>query len=225
MVRDLLGYRIKNKNHLEFVNEMEKYYIYKDNVYQIIRMSKHYKLDGGWYVDIFVRNAYTGKRSNFLMPLNKFREKQLLKFKPRNNNKLKQKNERISDMVSETIDITHEVDDTYFESKNDFIKFSKQIIKIFDKLIKVGYRNICFDFRTGYYTEYGETYPTLNLEFSYDRKKTNIELEAEKAKLKEKLELEKFYKSLEGKLPEDAILGIMSNDTLKQMYLEGKILL
>ena len=88
MVRDVLGHRIKNKNHLEFVNEMEKYYIYKDNVYQIIRMSKHYKLDGGWYVDVFVRNAYTGKRSNFLMPLNKFMEKQLLKFKPRNNYRL-----------------------------------------------------------------------------------------------------------------------------------------
>ena len=87
MVRDVLGYRIKNKNHLEFVNEMEKYYIYNDNVYQIIRMSKHYKLDGGWYVDMFVRNAYTGKRSNFLMPLNKFREKQLLKFKPHTNHK------------------------------------------------------------------------------------------------------------------------------------------
>ena len=27
------------------------------------------------------------------MPLNRFREKQLLKFKPRNNNKLKEKNE------------------------------------------------------------------------------------------------------------------------------------
>ena len=94
MVRDLLGYRIKNKNHLEFVNEMEKYYIYNDNVYQIIRMSKHYKLDGGWYVDILTRNSGTNKVSKIFITYKTFKSKKLYDKKPKIRSKIKEQNEK-----------------------------------------------------------------------------------------------------------------------------------
>jgi hypothetical protein len=89
MVRDLLGYRIRRHCYLEFYKEMEKYYIYNDKIYQIIRMSKHYKLDGGWYVDISIRNINTNKISSIFIPYKIFKEKKLYDKKP----KLKEQNE------------------------------------------------------------------------------------------------------------------------------------
>lgn len=85
MLRDVMGYRIKRQCYLEFYNEMEKYYIYKNNVYQIIRMSKHYKLDGGWYVDILIRNIDTNKMSKIFIPYKTFKEKKLFNKRPRSN--------------------------------------------------------------------------------------------------------------------------------------------
>lgn len=89
MLRDLLGYRIVNPMYLEFHREMEKYYIYNDKIYQIIRMSKRYKLDGGWYVDISIRNIKTNKISSIFIPYKTFKEKKLYDKKP----KLKEQNE------------------------------------------------------------------------------------------------------------------------------------
>jgi hypothetical protein len=166
MLRDVLGHRIRKHCYFEFVNEMEKYYIYKDNVYQIIRMSKHYKLDGGWYVDVFVRNAYTGKRSNYLMPLKNFRERTLFKNKPKIN-----KDNTSLNFINEKFDVTDKISQTCFESEYDFKKFSNKIISFFSLLKRRGYKNISLNFSDGYYVEYGETYSTLKFEFSYDRLK------------------------------------------------------
>lgn len=77
MIRDILGNRIKNIRFLEFHSKMEKFYIYNNKIYQIIRMYKHYKLDGGWYVEMFIRNVETNKRRTILMSLTKFKEKVL----------------------------------------------------------------------------------------------------------------------------------------------------
>lgn len=77
MIRDVLGNKIKDVRFLKFHSEMEKFYIYNNKIYQIIRMSRHYKLDGGWYVEMFIRNAETNKRKTILMPLIKFKEKVL----------------------------------------------------------------------------------------------------------------------------------------------------
>ena len=82
MLRDLLGYRIVNPIYLEFHREMEKYYIYNDKIYQIIRMSKHYKLDG-WYVDILIRNIDTNKVSKIFIPYKTFKSKKLYDKKPK----------------------------------------------------------------------------------------------------------------------------------------------
>lgn len=83
MVRDLLSNRIKDVKCLEFIYVMEKYYIYNSNVYQIIRASKHYKLDGGWYVDVLIRNANTGKKNSYSMRLKEFKERTYYTKKPR----------------------------------------------------------------------------------------------------------------------------------------------
>src|SRR5574344_931504 len=171
MLRDVLGHRIRKHCYFEFVNEMEKYYIYKDNVYQIIRMSKHYKLDGGWYVDVFVRNAYTGKRSNYLMPLKSFRERTLFKNKPTQSEQTKfvrkiNKDNTSLNFINEKFDVTDKISETYFESEYDFKKFSNKIISFFSLLKRRGYKKISLNFSDGYYVEYGETYSTLKFEFS-----------------------------------------------------------
>lgn len=82
MLRDVLGHRIRRQCYFEFANEMEKYYIYNNNAYQIIRMSKHYKLDG-MYVDILIRNIDTNKVSSIFIPYKTFKEKKLFKKRPR----------------------------------------------------------------------------------------------------------------------------------------------
>ncbi len=82
MLRDLLGYRIVNPMYLEFHREMEKYYIYNDKIYQIIRISKHSKLDG-WYVDILIRNIDTNKVSKIFIPYKTFKSKKLYDKKPK----------------------------------------------------------------------------------------------------------------------------------------------
>lgn len=93
MLRDLLGYRIVNPMYLEFHKEMEKYYIYNDKIYQIIRMLKHSKLDG-WYVDILIRNIDTNKVSKIFIPYKTFKSKKLYDKKPKIRSKIKVQNEK-----------------------------------------------------------------------------------------------------------------------------------
>ena len=76
MLRDLLGYRIVNPMYLEFHREMEKYYIYNDKIYQIVRVSKSYRLDGGWYVEMLIKKS-NGNFKTIEMTLDDFRKKQL----------------------------------------------------------------------------------------------------------------------------------------------------
>lgn len=77
MVRDVLGYKVKNHKQLRMLHYIEKYYIYNNNVYQIIRLSKHFKLDAGSYVDMFIVNIKTNKRKNITLSLDSFLNKKL----------------------------------------------------------------------------------------------------------------------------------------------------
>lgn len=88
MVRDIFGYKVKNHRHLRMLHYMEKYYIYNNNVYQIIRVSKHFKLDCGYIVDMFVMNIKTNKKSSISLSLNNFLEKKLFIKKPNLNKSL-----------------------------------------------------------------------------------------------------------------------------------------
>ena len=76
MIRDLLGNRIKKNEFLEFYYEMGKFYSYNDKIYQIVRVSKSYRLDGGWYVEILIKKS-SGNFKTIEMTLDDFRKKQL----------------------------------------------------------------------------------------------------------------------------------------------------
>jgi len=61
MLRDLLGNRVKNNNHKRQQRLMERYYIFNNKVYQIIRAGISYKLDGGMYYSFTVQDINTKK--------------------------------------------------------------------------------------------------------------------------------------------------------------------
>lgn len=85
MVRDLLGYRIRKPISKEMQEYMEKFYIYNNKIFQIIRISKHYKLDGGFWVDFTIQNIETKKIFSHSMSLKLFKEKKLFSLKPKLN--------------------------------------------------------------------------------------------------------------------------------------------
>ncbi len=76
MVRDLLENRIKKNEFLEFYYEMGKFYHYNDKIYQIVRVSKSYRLDDGWYVEMLIKKS-NGNFKTIEMTLDDFRKKQL----------------------------------------------------------------------------------------------------------------------------------------------------
>jgi hypothetical protein len=84
MVRDLDGNKIKNKRYLQYIELMEKYYIYNNNVYQIIRAIQNYKLDGGWYIEALIKNVKTNKRKMLTLKREIFLNKKLYTKKPNN---------------------------------------------------------------------------------------------------------------------------------------------
>ena len=61
MYRDMLGNRVKNHNHLKKQELMERYYIFNNKVFQIIRAGNSCKLDGGMCYSFTVQNIKTKK--------------------------------------------------------------------------------------------------------------------------------------------------------------------
>ena len=127
-------------------------------------------------------------------------------------------------MAYDSLDITNDVQ-TYFESKEEFIEFSNKILKTFDDLEKSGYKNINLNIDAKTYSEYGETYPYLNVSFDYEREQTKEEIAEEN----KRLEIENLNKQIQnelvGKLSSNSIGAIIFNDDLKKLYLDGNIII
>lgn len=83
MVRDLDGNKIKDNRYLQYIELMEKYYIYNNNVYQIIRAIECYKLDGGWYIEALIKNVKTNKRKLLKIKRELFLNKKFYTRKPK----------------------------------------------------------------------------------------------------------------------------------------------
>lgn len=82
MVRDLEGNRIKNKRYLKYMELMEKYYIYNNTVYQIIRAIEYYKLDSGWHIEALIKNVNTNKKKMLIIKRDLFLNKKFYIKKP-----------------------------------------------------------------------------------------------------------------------------------------------
>lgn len=127
-------------------------------------------------------------------------------------------------MAYDNLNISNDVQ-TYFESKEEFIEFSNKIINHFDDLEKLGYKNINLNIDASTYSEYGEVYPQLSINFEYEREQTQEEIDEENKKLEEKKINKKIKQELLGKLSNHSIGSIIFNDDLKKLYLDGKIII
>lgn len=127
-------------------------------------------------------------------------------------------------MAYDNLNISNDVQ-TYFESKEEFIEFSNKIINHFDDLEKLGYKNINLNIDASTYSEYGEVYPQLSINFEYEREQTQEEIDEENKKLEEEKINKKIQQELLGKLSNNSIGSIIFNDDLKQLYLDGKIII
>ena len=114
---------------------------------------------------------------------------------------------------------------TYFERPEEWTEFYCKILERFEALAKKGYKDICFNIDTGHYSEYGETYSNVKLVFNYTRELTKIELLKEQKEKDKKKEDERIFSELCGKLSTNSIGSIIHNDDLRELYLEGKILI
>lgn len=125
-------------------------------------------------------------------------------------------------MVYDKLDITNDLQ-TYFESKEEFIEFSNKILEHFDNLEKLGYQNINLNMNANTYSEYGEQYPYLSIQFDYEREETQQEIDEENNKIEEDKINKQITNELVGKLSSNSIGSIIFNDDLRQLYLDGKI--
>lgn len=126
--------------------------------------------------------------------------------------------------VYEELDITFEDGiNVYFERPEEFTEFYCRILERFENLEKRGYKDICFNIDTAQYSEYGETYSNVKLVFNYTRELSELELSKEQEEKEKKLEDEKIFSELCGKLSTNSIGSIMQNDDLRKLYLEGNI--
>lgn len=126
--------------------------------------------------------------------------------------------------VYEELDITFEDGiNLYFERPEEFTEFYCKILEQFENLEKRGYKDICFNIDTGQYSEYGETYSNVKLVFNYTRELSELELSKEQEQKEKKLEDEKIFSELCGKLSTNSIGSIMQNEDLRKIYLEGNI--
>lgn len=126
--------------------------------------------------------------------------------------------------VYEELDITFEDGmTTYFERPEEWIEFYCKILEQFENLEKRGYKDICFNISPYSYTEYGDSYTDVKLVFNYTRELSELELLNQQKQEAKKLEDEKIFSELCGKLSTNSIGSIMQNEDLRKLYLEGDI--
>lgn len=126
--------------------------------------------------------------------------------------------------VYESLDITDNFS-TYFESTEEWSEFYSKILEEFQNLEKKGYTDIYFDISSERYSEYGEEYSDVKLRFNYTRAVTPEEFaEEQKEKAKDE-EDNKIFSELCGKLSTNSIGSILHNEDLRELYLNGKILI
>ena len=126
--------------------------------------------------------------------------------------------------VYESLDITDNFC-TYFESTEEWTEFYCKIQEQFEDLENRGYTDICFDISSERYSEHGEEYSDVKLRFNYTRNVTPEEIaEEQKEKAKDE-EDNKIFSELCGKLSTNSIGSILHNEDLRELYLNGKILI
>ena len=114
---------------------------------------------------------------------------------------------------------------TYFESTEEWTEFYCRIQEQFEDLENRGYTDICFDISSERYSEYGEEYSDVKLRFNYTRQVTPEELIAEQKEKAKDEEDNKIFSELCGKLSTNSIGSILHNEDLRELYLNGKILI
>lgn len=126
--------------------------------------------------------------------------------------------------VFEELDVT-DYYNTYFDYIEEIDEFCCKIKEQFEDLERRNYKNVCFRFDIHSYTEYEDTYTDVRLIFSWERELSDDEIQKEQNEKAKKLEDEKIFSELCGKLSTNSIGSIMQNDDLRKLYLEGKILI
>lgn len=90
MIRDLENNRIKQRINPSLFQYFEKFYIYNNKIFQIIRITSVFKLDGGTYYDIKFRNIKSKKVNSTSIHKSKFLSRKLYHTIGKANNDLKQ---------------------------------------------------------------------------------------------------------------------------------------
>ena len=80
----------------------------------------------------------------------------------------------------------------YWESKQEFKEWSEEIIKQFEEYEALNYENIVLSYNVSNYTEYGESFNNVYMEWEYTRDYTQQELEEINKDEKDRNELYKI---------------------------------
>ena len=124
----------------------------------------------------------------------------------------------------ETLDVTNDLS-SYFERKEDIHEFYCKVLEMYENLEKQNFKDIVFEMKPSYYRDYEDTFAELNFIFEYRRELTKEELEKEKNKEKIDLENKQIVSELVGKLSSNSIGSIIHNEDLRQLYLDGKLII
>ena len=130
--------------------------------------------------------------------------------------------QELRNKIFEELDVT-DYYNTYFDYPEEIDDFCSSIKEKFEDLKQRNYNNICFRFDTSSYTEYGDTYTDVRLIFSWERELSEEEIQKTKKQEAKKLEDEKIFSELCGKLSTNSIGSIIHNEDLRKLYLQGRI--
>ena len=130
----------------------------------------------------------------------------------------------INNRVYEELDVSNsEGMTTYFERPEEWTEFYCRVQEQYEELQKKGYKNITFSINSSSYTEYGDSYTDVRYFFNYERNLSNEEIQKAQKQAAKKLEDEKIFSELCGKLSTNSIGSIMQNEDLRKLYLQGSI--
>lgn len=120
----------------------------------------------------------------------------------------------------------------YWETREEFRKWSEEIQNQWEEYEQKGYENIMLSFDVNSYSEWGDEYHDVILEWNWQRDFTQEELDAiekDRQKRREQAELYKLqqdcanYLRENSKFTEDIIRGMCANTGVLTLFKEGKL--
>lgn len=117
----------------------------------------------------------------------------------------------------------------YWESKEEFKEWSKEIIKQFEEYETLKYENIMLSYNISSYMEYGESFDDVCMSWSYQRDYTQEELDEINKNEKDKNELYKIKVECFSFIKEntnfndDIITNMVNNIGILELYKNGNL--